>query len=433
MAREAGRHQHAREAPRRPRQSGGPREVQLRHQPARHDLREDRPLAASARAHRQRGPVRGAPRARREGRARLEGRRTPRRCTRATRSRPSRPTPKSRRSTPLGWSRSPTTCCQHVAERRAGDGRRRAEDLRVAPGHGRQPAQGQRRRDRQPRRRLQGRGAHRRADLPDPCHHARLHGVARLRLRVGRRQADGVGVHAGRARHEGRLRAGPQDSERQRPRHHAVHGRRVREQVRPRRAGPHLREARAGSQAAGEAVPRSQRGAPRHGQPAVGVREDSRRRLGGRQAHGVRRAELGHGRRGRGLGFPAAVHLPVPEPPAAAHRRLHQRGPAARDARAGPPAGLLPHRNPDGRARRSRPHGSGRVPHQEPADGGAQPRVGRLLPAGRESVRLGKTPRDRRPDARARSRTASACRRTSGAAAAAAAARTATSRPTAAS
>ena len=143
------------------------------------------------------------------------------------------------------------------------------------------------------------------------------------------------------------------------------------------------------AEAARQAVPRSQGRASRHGQPAVGVREDSRRRLGRRQAHGVRRAELGHGRRGRGLGLPAAVHLPVPEPAAAAHRRLHQRGPAARDARAGSPAGLLPHRNPDGRARRSRPHGSGRVPHQEPADRGAEPRVGRLLPAGRESVRLG--------------------------------------------
>ena len=104
--------------------------------------------------------------------------------------------------------------------------------------------------------------------------------------------------------------------------------------------------------------------------------------------------ELGHGRCGRGVRFPAAVHLPVPEPPARAHRRLHQRGPAARDARAGPPAGVLPHRNPDGRARRSRPHGSGRVPHQEPADGGAERGLGRLLPrrARRRSAGTSATP-----------------------------------------
>ena len=88
-------------------------------------------------------------------------------------------------------------------------------------------------------------------------------------------------------------------------------------------------------------------------------------------------AELGHGRRGRDVEFPAAVHLQLPEPPAHAQGRLHQRRPAARDARAGPSAGLLPHRNPDGRARGSRPDGSGRVPHQEPARRRRRTRCGR--------------------------------------------------------
>ena len=143
--------------------------------------------------------------------------------------------------------------------------------------------------------------------------------------------------------------------------------------------------------------------------------------------------ELGHGRRRRGVRLPAAVHLPVPEPPSRPHRRLHQRGPAARDARAGPSAGMLPHRNPDGRARRSRPHGSGRSSasricrRRRPAARGATTSSrARRRSAGRSVT----PPATRSPG---RSRTASACRRTSGAAAAAAAARTATSRRTAAS
>ena len=122
-------------------------------------------------------------------------------------------------------------------------------------------------------------------------------------------------------------------------------------------------------------------------------------RVGRRQADGVRRPELGHRRRGRGVGLPAAVHLQLPEPQAHAQGRLHQRRPAARDARAGTSAGMLPHGNPDGRARGSREDGSGRVPHQEPAAGGAQRDVGRVLRARREGVRLGQAASDRRRDA----------------------------------
>ena len=119
----------------------------------------------------------------------------------------------------------------------------------------------------------------------------------------------------------------------------------------------------------------------------------------------------GTGGAGAGVEFPAAVHLRVPEPPAHAQGRLHQRRPAARDARAGPSAGMLPHRNPDGRARRSRADGSGRVPHQEPARRRRRTRCGRTYFAKRrEGVRLGQAPSDRRRDSRARSRPAWAAR-----------------------
>jgi xanthine dehydrogenase YagR molybdenum-binding subunit len=43
------------------------------------------------------------------------------------------------------------------------------------------------------------RGAHHRGDLRDARHHARVHGVARHGVRVGRRQADGLDLDAGRS------------------------------------------------------------------------------------------------------------------------------------------------------------------------------------------------------------------------------------------
>ena len=61
---------------------------------------------------------------------------------------------------------------------------------------------------RRSRRRLQGRRAHRRGVVLDPRADARVPRDARLRLRVGRRQAHRVGVDAGRARHARGLREG---------------------------------------------------------------------------------------------------------------------------------------------------------------------------------------------------------------------------------
>ena len=114
----------------------------------------------------------------------------------------------------------------------------------------------------------------------------------------------------------------------------------------------------------------------------------------------LRRRDVGHGRRGRGRGVPAPLHLRVPEPATGSQGRLHQRRAAARDARAGPPAGLLHHRAADGRARRQGPDGSGGVPPQEPPARRARRDVARLLPDGRGAVRLEQAAPDRRPDAR---------------------------------
>ena len=173
-----------------------------------------------------------------------------------------------------------------------------------------------------------------------------------------------------------------------------------------------------------------QGGAPGGGQPAVGVREGQGRRVGRRHAHGVRRGDLGHRRRRRGFRLPAAVHLHVPEPAARPQGRLHQRRPAARDARARASAGLLHHRGVDGRTRGPREDGPARVPHQEPAAAGAQRDVARVLQGRRRSqVRLGQAARRRATRRRARSSAAWAARPTGGAAAAAARRRSARSLP----
>ena len=130
-------------------------------------------------------------------------------------------------------------------------------------------------------------------DLLDAGADAHVARNARLRLRVERRQPDGVGVDAGGARHARRICAGPEDSAGQRARDHRVHGRRLRQQVRPRHAGPAVRATREGRQRAGEADARSQGRAPRDRQSAVGIREGEGRRLRGRQAHRVRRDRRG--------------------------------------------------------------------------------------------------------------------------------------------
>ena len=110
--------------------------------------------------------------------------------------------------------------------------------------------------------------------------------------------------------------------------------------------------------------------------------------------------DLGHRRRRRVVRLPAALHLHVPEPAARPQGRVHQRRSAACDARAGASAGLLHHRDVDGRTRGPREDGSARVPHPQPAAAGAQRDVARVLQGRRIQVRLGQAAPDGRPDTR---------------------------------
>ena len=127
-------------------------------------------------------------------------------------------------------------------QRRAGDGAGRAGGVPE-----RQHAHGHGGRNRRSRRRLRQGRARRRSDLFDARDQPRLPRDARHGLRVGRRQADRVDLDAGGDSARAELRAGARHPAGQRPHHHAVHGRRLRQQVRARRAGHHLREAGAAS------------------------------------------------------------------------------------------------------------------------------------------------------------------------------------------
>ena len=128
----------------------------------------------------------------------------------------------------------------------------------------------------------------------------------------------------------------------------------------------------------------------------------------------------GTGGAGAASGFPLPYIYRDRESPPDAQGRLHQHRPAAADAGARPSAGLVHHRDHDGRARRQGEHGSGRVPDQEPAARGAERDVAARIcargprnSAGTSGIR----PATRRPG---RSRPAWASRSARGAAAAAA-------------
>ena len=166
---------------------------------------------------------------------------------------------------------------------------------------------------------------------------ARLPRDARLRLRVGRRQADRVGLDAGRPRQ--RAKASPRRC-RSRRRTCAsimrIHGRRIRQQVRAATSQGVVCAKLA--KAAGAPVKLMLDRKEEHlvgRQPPVVVRRRSRpasTRDG--KLVGVRRGDVGHRRRRAGRGLPAAVHLHVPEPPPQAPDVYTNAGPAARDARA---------------------------------------------------------------------------------------------------
>ena len=216
---------------------------------------------------------------------------------------------------------------------------------------------------------------------------------------MGRRQADRLDLDAGDQHRARELRHRVEHPASERAGDLPAHGRRLRQQGAERwRRRPDVRQARQGGERAGQADARSQRGASRHRQPAVGGGADQGRRLGGRDHYGVRCRILGYGRRRRGCGLSAAVHLSDRQPPPGAQGRLHQHRPAAPDAGARTPAGLVPHRDHDGRARRQSEHGSGRVPDQEPAARGAERHVAQLPARRGGGVRLGQAPPDRGQD-----------------------------------
>ena len=119
------------------------------------------------------------------------------------------------------------------------------------------------------------------------------------------------------------------------------------------------------------------------------------RRDGRRHAHRVRRRQLGHRRRGRRRrNFPLPYIYVFPNrqaraPATSTSTPAQQRA----DARAGPSAGLLPDRNPDGRARRSRARWIRSSSASRTCRPTRRTRCGRSTSRGREAVRLGQAPR----------------------------------------
>ena len=188
------------------------------------------------------------------------------------------------------------------------------------------------------------------------------------------------------------------DSADERPRHLSVHGRRLRQQAaaRPRRTD--LRAAREAGGRAGEDDARSQGRASRDRQPSVrgGEGQGGRRRPTGTS----RRSTPSRGApaapvRTRASRCPTSTTRRRPTSAPRAQGRVHQHRPAAPDARAGPPAGIVHHRGHDGRARGSREDGSDRVPDQEPAAGSAERDVAQLPARRRRGVRLEQAASDR--------------------------------------
>ena len=120
--------------------------------------------------------------------------------------------------------------------------------------------------------------ARRRADVWDARHHPRVPRDAWGGVRVGRRSSHGVGLDAGDQRGARRICAGSEHPRSERPRHHPVHGRRLRQQDGARRARPHLRASGQGGERAGEADARSQGRASRDRQSPVRSRARKSRR-----------------------------------------------------------------------------------------------------------------------------------------------------------
>ena len=180
-----------------------------------------------------------------------------------------------------------------------------ASERRRRRRRGRSAADGQRARagadgERQRRRGgAEGRRRPRRHDVPHAGPDALGAGDARRRRRLEGRPAHRLRVDAGHAHGAGRARDGVRPEEEPGPRHHRVHGRRLRREVRRRqlrrpRDAP-LEEGRR----AGAAHARSQRRAPRRRQPAEQRAAAADRREQGRDADRDPSRVVRHGRHGR--------------------------------------------------------------------------------------------------------------------------------------
>ena len=180
-----------------------PRQVHVRHHPARHDLRPHPPLAARARAaheHRRRRPREKMPGVRALLPFIEPGQKVlfPGEEIAALAADTEQQAEDALRAIKVEWEVLPALATVEQAMRpEAPQGVRAGQ-------HARRHRAGRRR----PGGRLRRRGAHRRGHLLDAGADAHLARDARLRVRVGRRQADGLGVDAGRARHARGLRAG---------------------------------------------------------------------------------------------------------------------------------------------------------------------------------------------------------------------------------
>ena len=443
VAQEAPPDRHQGPAARRPRQGDRPREVQLRHQPPGHAARHDPPLPARPREdqeHRHR---------RRREDARLQGRRT------------SSPRPATSSSTPATRSLAVAADTEEHAEdalradqdrvRGAATSSRKRTSLKnpdkkttPGPAQGQPVAAGKRGDQGRRRRRVQGRRRRRRGHLRRAGHLAPVPGVARPGRRVGRGAANLTVWASTQARPHRRqqLRRPVRDAAGQGQVHHPLHGRRVRQQVRP--GHPGHRRGRAGPQGrrAGQAHARPRRGGHRRRQPAVGLRHRQDRRQEGRHHHAFEVDCYGT----PGVGGGATVNLNLlpyvyprdPERQAASTRSSAlNTGSGPGHAGPGPSAELLPdrlrRRRPGGQARHRPAAGPAEEPAAQRRRGAGQATRSLDRPCGTRSTRseieiaaqavqLEGASGTRRARARpGRSSTASAWRCTPGAAAAAAA------------
>ena len=186
------------------------------------------------------------------------------------------------------------------------------------------------------------------------------------------------------------LRGGAADPAGERARDLRVHGRRLRQQVRPDAQGVICAKL---AKQAGAPVKLMLDRKEEHlagGNRPSSFLEDQGRRRRRRHADGVRRASRG-ARAARASARASRCRTSTRSRTGAArHKDVYTNAGPARAMRApGHPQGCFAHRAADGRARRQGPHGPGRVPHEEPAGRSAERDVAAVLPDSRREDSAG--------------------------------------------